>query len=195
VNGFLPFEEFQQLRLGYENASAMPFGRLVSSLQYATRGFFGGSVTAEVGEKYFGLFGLGRTHLRPYFNLNFDPNDAITLGAGTRALPNTTLTLFQIRDDRLGTGQLTHLVARHKPDKKPLDGRRFYKEGRADGPSSLWVRGTGVALTWDYGRYFAGRDDPYVNFSDNHMVRVAAGFRFEYLAGCRTIRGPNAITG
>ena len=56
----------------------------------------------------------------------------------------------------------------------------FYKEGRADAdPSSPWVRGTGVALTWDYGCYFARvASDPYVNFSDNHMVRVAAGFRF-----------------
>ena len=56
----------------------------------------------------------------------------------------------------------------------------FYKEGRADAdPASPWVHGTGVTLTWDQGRYFARvASDPYVNFSDNHMVRVAAGFRF-----------------
>jgi hypothetical protein len=46
----------------------------------------------------------GRTNLKDYFNLNFDPNDAILIGAGTRAIQHTTLSAFQIRDDRLGTG-------------------------------------------------------------------------------------------
>ncbi len=173
-------EEFQQLRLGYENASAMPFGRLVSSLQYATRGFFGGSVTAEVGEKYFGLFGFGRTNLKPYFNLNFDPNDAITIGAGTRALPNTTLTLFQIRDDRLHTGQrVTHLTARWKPDERTrwtVD--LFHKRGSEEAGGEV-VRGTGLALTYDFDKYFARIvSDPHVNFSPNPMLRVAFGMRF-----------------
>ena len=45
--------------------------------------------------------------------LNYDPNDAITLGAGTRAIENTELALFQVRDDRLHTGQrVTHMVVR-----------------------------------------------------------------------------------
>ena len=174
--------EFQQLRLGYENTVELPFGRVVPSLQYATRGFLGGSLTVEIGERYFGLAGFGRTNLKDYFNLNFDPNDMVLFGVGTRALPNTTLSLFQIRDDRLGTGQrVTHAVARIKPDEKTrwtVD--VFYKEGRADAdPASPWVHGTGVTLTWDYGRYFARvAGDPYVNFSNNHMVRVAVGLRF-----------------
>jgi hypothetical protein len=172
--------EFQQLRLGYENTLELPFGRVVPSLQYATRGFLGGSLTAEIGERYFGLAGFGRTNLRDYFNLNFDPNDMVLFGAGTRALPNTTLMGFQIRDDRLGTGQrVTHVVARIKPDDKTrwtLD--VFHKEGRQD-PASVWVQGTGVTLTWDYGRYFARvASDPHVNFSNNHMTRVALGLRF-----------------
>ena len=174
--------EFQQLRLGYENTLELPFGRLVPSLQYATRGFLGGSVTAEIGERYFALAGFGRTNVRDYFNLNFDPNDMVLFGAGTRALPNTTLSLFQIRDDRLGTGQrITHMVARIKPsDKTRWTVDVFYKEGRADSdPTSAWVHGTGATLTVDYGRYFARvASDPYVNFSNEHMVRVALGMRF-----------------
>lgn len=174
--------EFQQLRAGYENTAELPFGRVTPSLQYATRGFWGGSLTGEFGERYFALAGFGRTNLRDYFNLNFDPNDMVLFGAGTRALPNTTLSLFQIRDDRLGTGQrVAHLVARVKPDEKnrwTVD--VFYKEGRADAdPASPLVHGTGVTLGWDYGRYFARvASDPYVNFSNNHMVRMSAGFRF-----------------
>ena len=107
--------EFQQLRLGYENTLELPFGRVTPSMQYATRGFLGGSLTGEIGERYFALAGFGRTNLKDYFNLNFDPNDMVLLGFGTRALPNTSLSLFQIRDDRLGTGQrISHLVARYK---------------------------------------------------------------------------------
>jgi hypothetical protein len=173
-------DEFQQLRLGYERTVELPFGRLVPSLQYATRGFLGGSVSAEIGERYFGLAGFGRTNLRDYFNLNFDPNDMVQFGVGTRALPNTTLSLFQIRDDRLGTGQrITHAVARIKSDEKTrwtID--VFYKEGRADAAGD-WVHGVGATLTLDYGRYFARvAGDPYVNFSNNHMLRVALGLRF-----------------
>src|SRR4051812_33356607 len=41
--------EFSQLRLGYENSIAIPFGHLTPSLQYATRGFLGGSLNLEVG--------------------------------------------------------------------------------------------------------------------------------------------------
>ena len=174
--------EFQQLRLGYENTLELPFVKITPSLQYATRGFLGGSLTGEFGDRYFGLAGFGRTNLKDYFNLNFDPNDMILIGLGTRALPNTTLSLFQIRDDRLGTGQrVSHLVARFKPDEKnrwTVD--VFYKDGRADAdPASERVHGTGVTLTWDHGQYFARvASDPYVNFSNNHMVRVAAGLRF-----------------
>lgn len=173
-------EEFQQLRLGYEQALEVPFGRVVPSLQYATRGFLGSSVTAEIGERHFGLLGLGRTNLKDYFNLNFDPNDSVLIGAGTRALPATTLSAYQIRDDRLGTGQrVTHFVARIKPDEKTrwtVD--VFHKAGRSvdDGE---WVRGTGASLTYDFDRYFARlASDPHVNFTREHMIRVAVGFRF-----------------
>jgi hypothetical protein len=71
------------------------------------------------------------------------------------------------------------VVARIKPDDKTrwtVDA--FHKEGRPDA-SGERVHGTGVTLTWDYGRYFARvASDPYVNFSNNHMVRVALGLRF-----------------
>lgn len=173
-------EEFQQFRLGYENSMELPFGRLVPSLQYATRGFLGGSATAEIGDRYFGLLGWGRTNLKDYYNLNFDPNDAVTFGLGTRALENTTLALFQVRDDRLGTGQrVTHLTARIKPDDRTrwtLD--VFHKRGLSPDDGEF-VHGIGLTVTYDFGRYFARiARDPYVNFSKNNMVRAALGFRF-----------------
>lgn len=174
--------DFQQLRLGYDYTWDVPFGKLIPSVQYASHGFWGGSLNAEVGERYFALLGFGRTNLRPYFNLNFDPNDAITVGVGTRALPRTVLSLYQVRDDRLHTGQrITHLVARYKPDDKTrwtLD--LFHKNGREEAdPASQPVRGTGASIAYDFDPYFVRvAYDPYVNFTRNHMVRTAIGFRF-----------------
>jgi hypothetical protein len=172
--------EFDQLRLGYEGSFEMPFGRLVPSAQLATHGFAGASVYAQVGGRYFGLLGVGRTNLKPYFNLNFDPNDAVMIGAGTQALANTTLTLYQIRDDRLDTGQrVTHLNARIVLD----SGLRwnvdlFHKEG-SETAGSERVRGTGIAVTCDFDRYFVRlASDPHVNFSADHMLRAALGVRF-----------------
>jgi hypothetical protein len=173
--------EFQQLRMGYEDTIPLPFGHLTPSLQYATRGFLGGSVNAEIGERWFGLLGIGRTNLKDYFNLNFDPNDAVTIGAGTRALPNTTLSVFQIRDDRLGTGQrVLHLVARIKPnDRTRWTFDVFYKEGRFSKDDETRVHGTGLAVTYDFDRYFVRMaTDPHVNFTSDHMVRASVGMRF-----------------
>ena len=175
-------EDFQQVRLGYDYTWDAPFGKVMPSVQYATHGFLGGSINAEIGERYFALLGFGRTNLKPYYNLNFDPNDAITFGVGTRALLRTTLSLFQVRDDRLQTGQrITHFVARYKPDDKTrwtLD--IFHKKGREDAdPFSEILRGTGVTITYDFEPYFVRvASDPYVNFTHNHMLRVAFGLRF-----------------
>jgi hypothetical protein len=175
-------DEFQQWRLGYDYTWATPLGKLTPSLQYATRGFWGGSLNAEIGERYFALLGFGRTNLKPYFNLNFDPNDAFTVGVGTRALPRTALSLYQVRDDRLHTGQrITHLVARYRPDEKTrwtFD--LFLKNGREDAdPASPVRHAAGAALTYDFEPYFVRiANDPYVNFTANHMLRVAVGMRF-----------------
>jgi hypothetical protein len=53
-------------------------------------------------------------------------------------------------------------------------------EGRPDSdPSSARVHGTGMTVTYDDDRWFVRvAGDPYVNFSDRHRVRVAAGMRF-----------------
>lgn len=173
--------EFDQLRLGYEGSFDVPFGKLVPSVVVATHGFVGGSVNALVGDKYFGLLGLGRTNLATYFNLNFDPNDAVTFGVGTRAIPGTTLALFQVRDNRLDTGQrVTHMVARTGGFAKGLRWTvdLFHKEG-SETAGSEHVRGTGASVTCDFGRYFVRlANDPHVNFSPDRMVRAAVGVRF-----------------
>ena len=176
--------EFQQTRVGYERQFALPFGRLIASGQVASRGFTGASATLELSDaertRYFGLIGLGRTNTRPYYNLNFDPNDSTLIGAGWRPDSATAVTLYQIRDDRLGTGQrVTHLVVRTKTGEKSritLD--LFRRAGRSEADAELF-RATGIALTWDREPWFVRLAwDPKANFTASDMTRLAIGVRF-----------------
>ena len=177
-------EEFQQTRAGYERQFTLPFGRFIASGQVASRGFTGASVTLELSDgrqtPYFGLIGLGRTNTRPYYNLNFDPNDSTLIGAGWRPDSATAVTLYQIRDDRLGTGQrVTHLVARAKTgDKSRITLDLFRRVGRSEADADLF-RATGIALTWDREPWFVRLAwDPKANFTASDMTRLAIGMRF-----------------
>jgi hypothetical protein len=173
--------EFEQLRAGYSPTLSIPWGRITPSFEVASHGYLGGSVTAELGDQHFLLLGFGRTNLKDYFNLTFDPNDMFMIGAGTRVLPKTTLSVYQVKDNRLHTGQrVLHVVARTKPDERTrwtLD--IFYREGRPSADDETKFYGTGVSVTYDFEPYFVRVGyDPHVNFTPNDMVRVAAGVRF-----------------
>lgn len=178
--------EFQQTRAGYERQFAVPIGRVIASGQYASQGFLGASVTLEAGTAaigpYLGLLGFGRTNRRPYYNLNFDPNDSVLFGAGWRPDEGMALTLFQVRDDRLGTEQrVTHLVWRRKTGPRSrwtLD--LFQRRGRSDAdPRSESFKATGITLTYDREPWFLRLAwDPKVNYTDSDMTRLAIGVRF-----------------
>lgn len=174
--------EFQQMRLGYEHEIEIPGGRVVLGGQYATRGFFGGSVALEWGRPVFGLLGIGRTNLKDYYNLDFDPNDAIRFGLGWRWSEQTTVQLFQVRDDRAQPGnRVTHVSLRTRPSQRTrLTLDVFRRSGwNRDGEEPQVVRATGVSVTLDYDRYFTRLAwDPNVNFSGSDMVRFALGMRF-----------------
>lgn len=94
---------FQQTRAGYELTRDFQLTHIVLSAQPASGGFLGGSINAQLGGPVYAIVGFGRTNLRTYYNLNFDSNDAITLGIGTKAIPATEISLFHIWDDRLDT--------------------------------------------------------------------------------------------
>ncbi len=192
--------EFQQTRIGYERQWAMPLGRVIASAQGATRGFAGGSVTLEFNrasaqsvqgegdgagqaQPLFVLLGLGRTNLRPYYNLNFDPNDSTLIGIGGRWRSGSEATLYQIHDNRLGTGQrVTHAVWRQRLG----EGARFtldlfQRDGRSDRDAALY-HGTGISMTLDVANaqpwFVRLVHDPKANFTDSDMTRVALGLRF-----------------
>ena len=170
---------FAQTRTGYEYRSSFEWARTVLSAQLASGGFAGGSVSAEIGHANYAIVGWGRTNLANYYNLNFDPNDAITLGFGTRALPKTELAVYHLWDDRLPTEQrVTHAVLRYKPS----DSERWtvdVSNKRGLTGTGNWVNGFAWSLTYDFGDYFARMAvDQYVNFSDNTQTRVSFGLRF-----------------
>jgi hypothetical protein len=167
-----------QARLGADTSIALAkYIQLQPSLQLATGGFVGGSINLQVGKEWFGLAGIGRTDLKTYYNLNFDPNDALTFGAGHQAEDGTTYTLFVVADDRLHTGQRDwHLTARlpFTAGRATLD--LLHKNGESDvGYVSAW----GFSGTWDWPKWFVRLAyDPYQNFSAQNAWRLATGVRF-----------------
>jgi hypothetical protein len=176
--------EFQQTRVGYERQFSLPIGKLVLSGQNASGGFWGGSSNLELSvspeSQFFGLLGLGRTNLKDYYNLNFDPNDAITVGGGYRSNPSTTLSAFQVRDDRLSTDQhVTHFVWRSqitKAQRWTVD--FFHRSGRAEFGDPVYS-GTGLSLTYDNMPWFVRLAwDPKASFTSSDMTRLAIGTRF-----------------
>jgi hypothetical protein len=118
--------------------------------------------------------------LSAYYNLNFDPNDSIVFGIGTRLLPKSNLSLFTVKDDRLQTGQtVTHLVWRMVPDEfQRWTVDLSSKRGRAT-PDDEPVSGSALAVTYDYRDVFVHLTrDRKVNFSTEDQSRVSVGLRF-----------------
>lgn len=173
--------EFTQTRVGYEYSIQMPFGQLTPSVQAASKGFYGGSLTAQIGgQDLYGILGFGRTNLKPYYNLNFDPNDAITLGMGMRLPDKALLSFFVVHDDRLSTGQnVTHVVWRRNiNDYQRITVDTAYKQGREEAESDV-VKGRMVSLGFDHRQFFIKiARDQKVNFSNTDQTRVSAGMRF-----------------
>ena len=170
----------EQSRAGYEYTASPDWGQVVYSAQAAEGGFAGGSVTAQLGREIYGIAGWGRTNLQTYYNLNFDPNDALTVGVGGWWGHRHQISLLRIQDDRLHTGQrVTHLVWRFHPD----DAHRLTldmadKQGRTDA-NGAWLHGSSLSLSWDWRRYFVhAAIDRKVNFTPDQQKRLSLGWRF-----------------
>ena len=174
-----PVLEVTQTRAGWDNTFKVgPAVRFMPSLQVASGGFWGGSAYLEAGNSWFAGAGIGRTNLRNYANLNFDPNDAWTLAGGYRWGDNDSLTLQVVRDNRLNPDQQhIHLVYR-----TPLAGDHrltldlLSKRGLVDG---VPIRRIGLSVAYDWPRYFVRVAwDPKVNFTPQDMLRLSVGTRF-----------------
>lgn len=172
-------EGARQTRTGYEYTENFHGGHVVWSGQAASGGFLGGSVTLQTETPVYLIAGFGRTNLHNYYNLNFDPNDAYTIGVGTGLIPNTDLSLYEIRDDRLGTGQrVTHLYAHvNLSDKDRLSIDGTYKRGLND--DGVYVHGHGLTLTYTHRHtFFRIAHDPYANFGKATQNRFSLGLTY-----------------
>ncbi len=170
---------YRQARAGYERRFDGGTLRTVLSLQSASGGVAVGSVTSEIGGSSYAIVGFGRTNVRNYVNLNYDPNDAITLGVGTRAIAQTELTLFNVHDDRLHTGQnVTHFVLRrHFDSQQRLTLDLSTKRGLASDGNFVNVRSW--SLAWDWPAYFLRyTHDPAAGFNPATQDRLALGTRW-----------------
>lgn len=179
LGSFLGPRDVRQSRAGVELDLQRPGLLFVPSVQAATQRFLGASVYAEVGTRWFAILGAGRTNLRPYVNLTWDPNECWQFGGGRRLGAGEAVELFTIWDNRLHTGQQdTHLVVRrHTPahDRWTVD--LEYKSGHLD--DGRFVRGEGATVTYDHRNWFARvAYDPYANFGPAAMWRLASGLRF-----------------
>jgi hypothetical protein len=151
--------------------------QLQPSVQVASMGFVGGSLNLQAGASWYGLVGFGRTDARPYFNLNFDPNDALTFGAGHRTESGISYLVFLVADDRFHTGQRDWHANVQIPfgdSHATLDLLR--KSGLTDAGA---ITGWGFSANWDWPRWFLRLAyDPHQNFSAQDAWRFATGIRF-----------------
>jgi hypothetical protein len=171
---------FHQTRVGYEYTHTTSWGQIVPSLQGASGGFVGGSLNAQWGQSTYLIAGWGRTNLRPYYNLNFDPNDMVTWGLGTHLDNGHQVSVFTVKDNRLATDQIiTHAVWRWQASQRvrwTVD--VAHKDGRSS-PGEHRVACNSVSIGYDRGPHFVRiAFDQKVNFSDNNQTRISAGLRF-----------------
>jgi hypothetical protein len=175
---------FNQARVGYEYLLHRELYRTTFSAQLASKGFLGGSISSEFGPaNLYGILGFGRTNVKPYFNLNFDPNDMVQFGLGWRPeglRGRQGFSFYRVQDNRFHSGQaITHLVWKDVYS----EGHRFsvdlfHKRGDID--TGVTIHGKyGIGVAYDNGPWGVRLAyDPYVNFSSERMVRLTSTFRF-----------------
>lgn len=166
-----------QWRAGWDRFFDMGKLRVQGSVQSASGGFFGGSVYAETGQDWYAGAGLGRTNLRPYVNLNFDPNDALSLSAGRR-WQTQSVGLLLVADNRNNPDQrhlhLTWRTQLEGGERLTLD--LLAKRGQVAGER---LQRLGLSASCDWPHWFVHAAwDPKVNFSAQDMARLSVGVRF-----------------
>ena len=181
IGDYRDSQGYHQSRAGFDAVTQVGIVNFDFSGQYATGGFWGGSVTTQIGsDANYAIVGWGRTNLHPYYNLNFDPNDAITVGFGTKALARgLEAQLYHIWDDRLPTRQhVTHLLMHYaltEQSRCSLD--LSYKHGLAD--PQTYVHGYAIAATYAWHHVFARfAYDQHANFNVPNQKRISVGLLF-----------------
>ncbi|MEZ0232269.1 MAG: hypothetical protein ACAH12_05480 [Methylophilaceae bacterium] len=171
---------FEQTRLGYERYDENEFLKLTTTVQAATHDFLGLALLSEIGGSVHGILGVSRTNLKPFDNINFDPNDSLTYGAGIEFSKNNDIAAYRVRDNREIKGQqIDHILMHYVTqtgNKTTFD--LFNKSGTADIDGKS-ISATGAAFTYDWPKYFIrAAYDPKVNFTQSYMTRLSIGMYF-----------------
>ncbi len=172
-----PGLDANQWRTGWDNSFGSTV-RIQPSVQAASGGFVGGSLNVETGKTWVAGAGFGRTNLRPYYNLNFDPNDSWSLMGGYRGESGTSVIASYVRDNRENPDQQHfHVTMRTAlPESQRLTFDVLYKRGLVDGAR---IAKAGATLTYDWPRYFVRLAfDPNTNFTPDNAWRLSVGMRF-----------------
>src|SRR2546423_1454816 len=137
------------------------------------------SLYSELGHDTFAIIGYSRTNLKTFFDLFWDPGDAMQLGVAHKISSYDRIQAYTIFDVRLHTAQEnTHVLYRHKLNRN--NGVTFdavFKSGRID--SGKFIHTAGIGAYYDRPKWFWKLYlDPHVNFTDHTMVRTGIGFKF-----------------
>ncbi len=180
IAGFYDPQSNKLLRVGAQYDYKKRWLHLVPTAEVETNGALSGSLYSELGSgNTYAIAGIARTNLRAFFDLFWDPSDAVQLGVGHKISNYDRIQGYTIFDVRLHTGQQnTHVLWRHKLNANngiTFDG--VFKTGHGD--SGEFIRAVGIGVYYDREKWFWKLYyDPHVNFSDHTMVRTGIGLKF-----------------
>ena len=178
IGGFVDPKGDSLSRFGAEYDYQHKWLNITPTLELGSNGAVSGSLYSELGTKTYAIVGISRTNLRPFFDLFFDPSDAIQLGIGHHLSDYDRVFGFTIFDNRLHTYQQnTHLKWRHRLNaKNGITFEAWFKSGRGN---EEYVRTAGGGFYFDRPSWFLkAYYDPHVNFSNQTMMRVGIGKKF-----------------
>jgi hypothetical protein len=179
--------DLTQGRVGWDNSFDLGAFRVQPSIQNASAGFWGGSLNVETGPtihaNWYAGAGLGRTNLRPYVNLNFDPNDALMASGGYRWNSQESVGLLWVRDNRQNPDQrhLHWVYRKGLAEQQRITIDLLSKSGNVtdNAGNPFKINKLGASFTYDWREHFVRLAyDPKVNFTNQDMVRVSVGTRF-----------------
>ena len=180
IAGFYDPGSTKLMRVGAQYDYKKAWFHFVPTLEVATTKGVSASLYSELGSgKTFAIVGVSRTNLKAFFDLFWDPSEAVQLGIGHKISSYNRLQAYTIFDVRLHTEQQnTHVLYRRKLNAN--NGITFdavFKTGHGD--SGKFVRDAGIGVYYDRPKWFWKLYyDPHVNFSEHTMVRTGVGLKF-----------------
>ena len=180
IAGFAQPNGTKLIRVGAQYDYKKAWFHFVPTIEVATTKAVSGSLYSELGSgNTIAIVGVSRTNLKSFFDLFWDPSDAVQLGIGHKISSYDRIQAYSIFDVRLHTEQQnTHVVWRHKLNANngiTFDG--VFKTGHED--SGKFIHTAGIGAYYDRPKWFwKVYYDPHVNFTSHTMVRTGIGLKF-----------------